>query len=109
MLGPQQRPLISGCREIDDGTSLLFADSLGSLDAIDPRAEAYVHQYEIGMQFRALFDRVLPGSRAAGRLIAESLDRVLDVEGDDPLVLDDQYSIHRAGAGSIVALRTTLV
>ena len=75
-----QRPLISGRREIDDGTSLLFGDSLGRIDAVDPRAETDVHQYEIGMQFRGLYDRVLPGSRAAGGLIAEPLDRVLDAE-----------------------------
>ena len=68
-------------------------DLFGGSDAVDFAAQADVHQYQVRVIFLGKGDRLLGGRGPTGDLVPDPADRVLDILGNDTLVLDHEDAL----------------
>lgn len=107
--GACQSAVIGRSRQVYDRTSNILADLFGRVDAVDAAVQTNVHQHQIGPQSRRLLDCRFAGDGAADHAVAQSLQRFLEIEGHDPLVLDDQDSSQRNLRGFQIRCVTIVV
>jgi hypothetical protein len=80
-------------------------DSLRRADAVDSVGKAHIHQHEVRLQPRCLFDGAAAGGDGARHLMAELLNHRAQRHGDDRLILDDQDAQRRLAARSRLGMR----
>jgi hypothetical protein len=95
-LGPLDGGLVGVRGQVHDGHAVAIAEQCGSGDAVDRPLDADVHQHQVGDRLAGPLQRLVGGRRHRRHLVAELGQRLLDVVGDDALVLDDEDA-RRAG------------
>src|SRR5579871_1257312 len=68
----------------------VIADFLSRGHTVHGALKADVHQDQVGMQLGRQLDRLLPKARHANHGVPKESQPILNVPGDDPVVLDDK-------------------